>query len=323
MQGSGLSICRQNTMLQDVKNEIQKREERKKQNPLSSKHLEDLEAEKKQNDNETKGTLAAISAGSIIPVATTPISLGAISSVTAMQKKLNPKDIELLNNAGDEIINSVTNLGKKGVQIKDPGVVMNLSGTPDKVMEIFDPVYAASKGKNAFFTPKGVSRFAPNSVVINREKFAAGQFHELGHAFNYNNSAVWKKIQGLRTPCMALASGLAIFAAGTKNQEPKEGEELKKSQKATNFVRKHSGALAFLAMTPVLAEEGMASHRGCKWVKQLLPENLANHVKKTNGAAYISYVAAAAGLAIAAQAATKIKDHFVEKKNEDAEKPKK
>ena len=146
-------------------------------------------------------------------------------------------------------------------------------------------------------------------VLINREKFPLAVFHELGHAFNFNNSSFWKALQKLRIPGIVASGLISLFPAFTKDSKAQDGEELTGGQKFKNWMRKYSPALAFGAMTPMLAEEGMASVRGCKWAKSLLNKNLFNKVLKTNVVAYTTYLTGALGMSLAAFAAKKVKDN--------------
>ncbi len=266
--------------------------------------------EKVDYKTSNKGGIKTFALSNIV---STVVSAACFNKIVQMQKNLTEDKVELLNKAGEKILKS-TNLAQKGVQINDVEPQLNTTNIPDKLLEMINTVYATGKGKNAFFTYKKVDGpFDKNSVNINKSKGAALQFHELGHAFNYNNSAILKTIQKMRMPLMLLSSSLALFCAFTKNSEPEEGEELTKGQKAKNFIRKNSGLLAFMVNIPILAEEGMASIRGAKWAGELLPKDLAKHVNKTNACAYIPYLASAITLGFSAYSAAKAKDYFVEK----------
>ena len=120
----------------------------------------------------------------------------------------------------------------------------------------------------------------------------------------------------MRIPAIMIAAGLMLFSAFTKKAENEDGQELTKAQKTKNFVRKHSGILAFTAMLPVVGEEIMASVRGCKWANANLPKELAKKIKTTNVFGGITYILAAAGIGLAAHFTTKVKDSAVDKANE-------
>lgn len=154
---------------------------------------------------------------------------------------------------------------------------------------------------------------AANSVVINKDKLSLAAFHELGHAYNFNNSKFWKAMQNLRTPSIALAGAFALLPALVKEIKPKEGEELTTKEKINNGLRKASPALAFLSMTPMLLEEGKATLRGNKWAKELLNPEMYKKVAKSNRYGYFSYMATAASFALMAFVGKKVKDKMADK----------
>lgn len=275
-------------------------------NPVS---VNQPQQSKKRN---IKGSLAALGAGSIASVAVAPLSLLEMNGMTKFSKKLTKDEVKIVNNAADKIVSEVTNLGEKGVVIKDLRTpFVNVLPLPDWLVELTNPLFQIPKGKNAAFLDKDIplTEFKKNMVLINREKLPLAVFHELGHAFNFNNSSFWKTLQKSRVPGMGISGLVALFPAFTKDSKAQDGEELTKGQKFKNWMRKYSPVLAFGAMTPMLAEEGMASIRGCKWAKSLLNKNLFNKVLKTNVVAYTTYLTGALGMSLAAFAAKKVKDN--------------
>lgn len=255
-----------------------------------------------------KGSIRAYTGGCIASMVSMPIGGLAINNMSKIGTGLTADELSIINKGIDSTLQS-TGLADKGVQIvnmlEEKGVKIP-SAWKDFITCQVNPAYAIQTGKNACFSP------AQNSVILNREKLAPSAFHEMGHAFNYNSSKFWKAMQNMRMPAMAAASLFTIFAAVTKNAEAKEGEELTTGQKVKNFVRNHAGILASASMLPVVAEEIMASVRGCQWAKENLPQELAKKVKVTNMWGALSYIAAAAGVGIGAHAALKIKDSIME-----------
>lgn len=275
---------------------------------------------KKTKDKTNKGSVRALMAGNVASAATAPISLVAAKGLENVPKSLTTQEIAAINDAAANVLNT-TGLAAKGVKIhniQNGGI--NLSGLPDSLWDMVNPYSAIANGKNAAFSPKPIKNqltgqilHDANSILINKDKLPTAVFHEMGHAFNYNSSAIWKVIQKMRMPSMVIASGLMLYSAFSKNSEAKEGEELTKKQKVNNFVRKNSHWLAAGAMVPVVLEESMASIRGCKWANANLAKDLAKKVTTSNLFGAASYIAAAAGMGIAAFAATKVKDKIVEK----------
>ncbi len=276
-----------------------------------------IQIQKTESKNKKKNLLAS----SVAATGSNAVQLGAslplagfvIKSMSSINKKLSQDQVNQIMDSADKFINS-KGLSNKGVTIQNiKSTGANLTGVSDKIMEYIDPIKSAGAGKNAFFTNKAISGYAGNSILLNKDKMSTAVFHEIGHAINYNNSKFWRFMQGMRTPAMALAAGLALFGAFTNKAEAKDGKELTTGQKVKNAIRNNAGKLAFAAMIPMLAEEGMASIRGCKWANSNLPKELAKKVLKTNICGYASYLGNAVALGLAALTAVKIKDHFTSK----------
>lgn len=269
-----------------------------------------------QNQKYINGTLAAVCAGGAIQSGMMPAQLLMVNKMSGVSKTLDKDKVEIANKAADDVLNKLTNLGKKGVKIHNyQKAGINITGVPDRVLEITNPLFATAKGKNALFLNKAIpaANLAANSVVINKDKLSLAAFHELGHAYNFNNSKFWKAMQNLRTPSIALAGAFALLPALVKEIKPKEGEELTTKEKINNGLRKASPALAFLSMTPMLLEEGKATLRGNKWAKELLNPEMYKKVVKSNRYGYFSYMATAASFALMAFVGKKVKDKMTDK----------
>ena len=267
---------------------------------------------KKQKDSAL-GTIAAIVTSSATGYAIQPFSNFAISKMIKINKDLADIDKKKMKQAALEILDE-KNLSQKGVKLNDYRKV-------NEILNGFDE--SVANGKSAFFAGiKGIEnvfggKMFINEVVCNMEKLPAAIFHEIGHAFNANNSTFWRTVQKMKKHSLPIAGYIALYCALTKKAVPKkEGNmELTKGQKVKNFIRENSGKLAFIATLPMLVEEGMASIRGNGWAKEFLSPDLAKKVSKHNKFAYITYLATAAGFALSAYAARKVKDYFVDKKN--------
>lgn len=256
-----------------------------------------------------RGSWRALGASQVAGMASLPVGMASVAGMSMVNKKLSSEQMKLISGAAEKALEN-SGLKEKGVSIiniTEDTIGTKLKGWKDTLFSMVNPQYATAKGKNAFYNP------LINSVGVNKDKFATATFHEIGHAFNANKSKFWGTMQKMRGPAMLVATGLAIFAAFTKKTEAKDGEELTKGQKAKNFVRNNAGYIAGASMLPVVAEEVMASVRGCKWANANLPKELAKHVKATNVFGAASYIAAAAAVALSAFVATKVKDSIMEK----------
>lgn len=269
-----------------------------------------------EKTNDIVSSVAALTAASAVQSGILPAQLLGADKMSKISRTLDKDKVEIANKAADDVLNKLTNLGKKGVKIHNyQKAGINITGVPDRVLEITNPLFATAKGKNALFLNKAIpaANLAANSVVINKDKLSLAAFHELGHAYNFNNSKFWKAMQNLRTPSIALAGAFALLPALVKEIKPKEGEELTTKEKINNGLRKASPALAFLSMTPMLLEEGKATLRGNKWAKELLNPEMYKKVVKSNRYGYFSYMATAASFTLMAFVGKKVKDKMTDK----------
>ena len=276
------------------------------------------------------GIVAGGTVTNLVSTASLPLGLycvGKMSNINASAKD----SFEVINQAADKMLKD-SGLEKAGVKIIDAGtkdfydkyvkITDEIFGNvPKKVKDVLNslnPFAAAYNGKNAFFNPKTspiIKEFMnieDNAVYVAKNKLPLATFHELGHAINYNSSKIGKALQGMRYPAMALAGllgAIALFKA------PKaEGEKPKGFfDKATTFIKNNVGKLTFIAMVPMIIEEGLASGRAAKWAKKLLSPELAKKVNKVNALGFATYVGGAAVAGIAAWAGTKVRDKIAHK----------
>lgn len=284
---------------------------------------------KKQNKSKKfpniKETLGAASIASVVQAGLVlPSSVVSVKGVTGAAKNLTEEQVLAYNNAANSVLNS-SGLKKAGVKIHDLSrKIANTYKNPvEELLSLqFDPIEAAIRGKNAFFSPMDIGRGKilcfkvadANSVLINMKKLPTAVFHEMGHAHNFNYSKIGSFLQKSRTASILISSILLLIAACSKEEKAEDGKELTKGQKAKNGVRKSLPVMSFVAMLPVVLEEGLASFKGNKWAKKVLSPDLYKKVFKGNLAGFVSYVGAALATAGATYAAIKVKDKLVEKK---------
>lgn len=287
---------------------------------LSKAEKAERKAERKANRKQTG---KAFLASNGVQVATAPITLALAKKMCNYSKTLTPEQIAQTNAGIDQVLNSVSELGKKGVKIIDfKEKLTNPTKLPDRIYGAFDSLFATANGDNAFFSNTDKMKnfgIDKNSVVINREKLPLAAFHELGHAHNFNASKIMRALQNVRMPAIAIASVLALIPALTKEEVAKEGEELTKAQKFKNKFRKACPALAGLSMMPIVAEEAVATIKGNGWAKQVLTKDLAKKVAKANGVALCTYVITAAAMALGGYVALKVKDAKNKKQNNQSQ----
>ena len=204
-------------------------------------------------------------------------------------------------------------LDKANVKIKELIVCNNKPTYFQKLNALQDPVYGAQLGRNAVYMP------VLNTMVLPYKKLEASFFHEMGHAMNRNFNPLLKMLQYSGPIFKNLPIILATFGICTSIKKPVEGEELSKTDKFKNFIHNNAGKLAFAATLPILIEEGIATIKGNKLAKRILPEELYKVVKKTNRIAGLSYLIDAVGTSAGIAASIKVKDYLVNKKHEKAE----
>ncbi len=263
---------------------------------------------KNKKSRNVKGVLAAYAAGlGVNTLASVPPLL--ISKNFANDTKLlTQSEIANVNKQADKLLNNLTDLGKKGVTIENITKPSEFLDMLPPLIKKIHPETLISKGRNAVFNA------SLNQIQINREKLPLGLFHEMGHAFNFNNSKFWKAMQMSGFIGKNLAPLMLLVPAFTKKEVAAEGEELTQKQKIKNGIRESLPFIASGLMIPTLLEEGKASLRANKWAKELLDPKHAKFVTKKNTIAYSSYVIVALGLGLATYTAKKVKDHFDEKK---------
>lgn len=92
-------------------------------------------------------------------------------------------------------------------------------------------------------------------------------------------------------------------------KRPKAENEKPKGivDKVTTFIKNNVGKITFLSMTPIIAEEFIASANGNKLAKQYMPE-LYKTVRKANAIAGSTYVISAITKSLAIFGANKLRD---------------
>ena len=281
-----------------------------------------IQTKEKQKKN-IKGGLTAVGANTLASLSSLPIGLLAMNRMTKISTGLSDDEIKLANDGAKKILEEITNLSQKGVKINNftfGGI--NLTSMPNWLYETINPIYATAKGKNAAFVPHGSKKdlrrlkmlgIEENSIIVNKNKLPLATFHEMGHAFNYNNSSFWKAIQKTRTPLMLLALLVSLIPAFTKDSKPQDGQELTKGEKFINGLRKACPFLAGGMMLPMFAEELKATLRGNAWAKEVLNSDLAKKVAKGNVWGLVSYAGTIVAVGLTAFVTKKVKDRSDEK----------
>ncbi len=149
----------------------------------------------------------------------------------------------------------------------------------------------AGEGKRAFYNP------CKKKIVINMDKRAHSVFHEMGHAVDYTGHG-WKK--ALSTTRM-FSKPIAYTILGLGLLGDKD-----------SFFNENCGKLTFLALTPIVAEEALASKNGRQIAKNFLNQDLFSKLRAINYRNLGSYVSGAIATAIAASLAVMVKNKIAE-----------
>ena len=279
-----------------------------------------------QKDNKkvrsTGGSIGAASVGLTLPVIISPATNLAFNKFKKIANVSDDK-VEILHRAAEEALVNA-NLHSKDIKINYVPEI--LKPTPeDKLYSAINPVLATRLGNNAYAVPKDGKFFnfqtlslenIEKGVYIPEKKLAISPFHELGHQMNYHFSKIGKCLQYMRGVSMILPLVIMLYGAFSQKSEPDEDGNLSKIGKVNNFVRNHAGLLSFLAFTPILLEEGMASIKGQKLANKVLSADMAKLVKKGNIMAYLTYAISGIAGGLASWAAVKVKDRAIEKKKQ-------
>ena len=194
------------------------------------------------------------------------------------------------NNTYREYLQKAFDISK----LKDKGVEI----IPAQFESMAFPVEAA--GKNACYIPKA------KKVVLNTDKISHAGFHELGHAMNDLMSKYGVKyLAKMRRPGYIIAGLMEYFAIFSRTK-PKEAK-----RSFTDIIEDNCGKIAFLALTPVIAEEGIASIRGIKLAKAAgLAEPMIKNLKRLYSKALLTYTGRAVLGGLAVGASRIIMDHY-------------
>ncbi|MBR6163477.1 hypothetical protein IKQ26_06280, partial [bacterium] len=235
---------------------------------------------------------------------------------SAVQNALKDKGVL---EKGVKIIDATTEAGAREMeQVIKEELSRNrlLKGTPNVSKDLVSSLMTSmfQSGENAAYLPH------TKTVVLSGDKLGLTVFHEAGHALNANASRIGKALQACRGASL-LSIPIGLIAVWKR---PKmEGEEPKTPvDKATTFVKKHAGKLAFASFLPMLIEEGMASIKGCKIAKTVSPE-IFKATCKVNALAYLTYLgialASGIGIAVARNIRDKIAINSMKKKQAQAQ----
>ena len=268
----------------------------------------------KKEKQKPKGSFASLTIGTLAQAGVAMPSAYFLKKLQKVNHNTTKEQADLLNKIADDILIS-SKLVDKGVTIKNIESSINLAEIPYNLKFFISEV---SRGNNSFFVPadlKGKNKnftINANTILANREKMSLALFHELGHAHNFNTTKIQRYLMKnkISLPLFSNIVGgfLIMFNAYTKNSKPTNGD-LSTKDKLKNTIRNISPALAGLACVPMLVEEGTASLKAEKWIKDKIPKELFDKVKKSNRNGFITYGLTTISLILGTYITKKIKDN--------------
>ena len=173
-------------------------------------------------------------------------------------------------------------------------------------------LHAYPMGKQASFN----ATMLVDYIALNKQRGGALVFHELGHAKNYRSNNIIKNLMiKSKNP---IISGALIIAGLCCATIPRAKEEEKDTfgGKTKNVLKNNCIGITAVGGLMIPLEEGIASIRGAKIAKKILPKEQLRLVNKMNLKAFCSYGSMAAGAILATYLASKIFDKVVESKDE-------
>lgn len=129
------------------------------------------------------------------------------------------------------------------------------------------------------------------------DKRAHSIFHEMGHAVNHTGGG-WGKALSI-TRMFSKPVAFTILGLGLLGDKD-------------SFFNENCGKLTFLACTPIIAEEALASKNGRQMAKSLLNKDLFSKLRAINYRNLGSYISAAIAASIAASLAVMVKNKIAE-----------
>ncbi|MCM1266078.1 MAG: hypothetical protein NC200_07755 [Candidatus Gastranaerophilales bacterium] len=273
----------------------------------------------KNNNQQHSTVLKTLCGGAIgmaIPTAIvcdtfTPVTVADAKETAEGMRKFMP-DMDTFENTKANIQKLLkdTGLEKKGVKLlahdgtseSDKAlrdILNQIDPSTKKLNQIVkDNLFNTTKyGANACFISNS------NTIHISRRNLYTSAYHELGHAMNAKTNIFSKALAKARgiTPY-----GISILAPITlavglfhKIDKNKPIEQKDKKEQTLDFVANNAGKLTLASYVPLLGEEGLASIRGLKQAKKVLPEDKLSKLAKNYFKAWGTYAKLAAAVSAA------------------------
>ncbi|MEI7473466.1 MAG: hypothetical protein WCK67_01700 [bacterium] len=144
------------------------------------------------------------------------------------------------------------------------------------------------QGDNASFLP------SLNKIVV-AKKQSMYLFHEIGHSINANSGKFINSFIGASRMFPAFIPVILACTAFKSNKIEKTDKNNNPINKVVKFIGNNAPVLGALSFLPMLAEEGLASIHGLKFLKDKLPTSVFNKILKSNALAFSTYLVTGLG----------------------------
>ena len=203
--------------------------------------------------------------------------------------------IKVTSENKDEVLNIMRNAYKKSFIYKH---------VPQNIVEL-------QTGRNYMLLKDGLTAlylFPEKKILAPGDGLKLAIPHEMGHAINHNLSKFGKILQKCRTT--AILALPILLVALFKNKKAPDEKPKNVFDKITTFIKNHAPALAIAAWLPTICEEGLASIKGVKMIKntkEITPQ-LLKKVRISNLLGLSTYVLIALLYGLGIYEASKVKD---------------
>ena len=280
-----------------------------------------------RKQNTISGYIAGVPDTVISAVALFGLKKPATNMMQKLSSNLTPEENKTVINSFEKAFKE-SSLPKMGTEIirvgKDSGeLTFNpIKSITNKIKnpklksfaeKNFENLTKVRNGDKAFFST------LENKIILPESKLSLTSFHEMGRALNCNESKIWSTVQCLRWPVKLLAPAVASAALFMNKKEETPDHKLTMRDKAINGFRAAAPYMVAAACLPEIAEEIIASIKGHKIAKSVLPKELTKKVVKSNAINAGTYIVSAAALALGTAIGVKVKDKVMAKRMERVE----
>lgn len=157
-----------------------------------------------------------------------------------------------------------------------------------------------------------------NEVNLNKQRGGAFVFHELGHAQNFKSTNLaMKSLTKMRSPFVSpLLMSMGLMLAFIPRATGEDADTF--WGKTKNFLKDSSVGVTAIGALATPLEECIASIKGAKLAKTILPKEQLKMLNKMNGKALLSYLGVAVGSILTTYIVKKLTDKSSESESDNS-----